>query len=72
MKRQFQKDKPLSKRLKNKHTLTLVEFPVKGLDEEMYVEFRVEEMSECGEFLGYNFFTSIEAHAISYMEKAIA
>lgn len=72
MRRQFEKNKPLTKRLKNKHTITLVEFPVEGLDMNTYVEFRVEELNENGGFEGYLFFTSIERFAIEYMEKAVA
>ena len=71
MRRQFQKYKPLSKKLKNKHILTLVEFPVE-IDEEVYAEFRVEETTECGEFVDYVFLTSVERLAIEYMEKAVA
>lgn len=63
------KDKPQTRQLKNNHTLTLVEFPVEGLDMKTYVEYRVDEIDENGNWLGYLFFSSVHSHAAKFMEK---
>lgn len=65
----IRKNNDITRLLRNNHTLSLVMFPVEGLDMNSYVEFRVEETDENGKWLGYLFFSSIEKHAIEFMER---